>query len=152
MSIFNDNEEGTAVDVVNGAAKFTVSGDTTVAAAFNENGSAGARALKPVAVSEQKNTASVEDYVLAHANVQYVGNGDELSRKDVLTVTTTVVDGSKLPDATLDKLWADTDGDGMSDNYTAMLSQAVSHAVLFELTRMPTIMLVGPVPTSRVLS
>ena len=133
VSIFNDNEEGTAVDVVNGAAKFTVSGDTTVAAAFNENGSAGARALKPVAVSEQKNTASVEDYVLAHANVQYVGNGDELSRKDVLTVTTTVVDGSKLPDATLDKLWADTDGDGMSDNYTAMLSQAVSHAVLFEV-------------------
>ena len=133
VSIFNDNEEGTAVDVVNGAAKFTVSGDTTVAAAFNENGSAGASALKPVAVSEQKNTASVEDYVLAHANAQYVGNGDELSRKDVLTVTTTVVDGSKLPDATLDKLWADTDGDGMSDNYTAMLSQAVSHAVLFEV-------------------
>ena len=133
LTIFNDDEEGAAVDVVDGSATFTVSGNTTVAAAFNENGSAGADALKPVEVSEQSNTASIEDYVLANADAQYVGGGDELSRKDVLTVTTTVVDGSKLTDATLDKLWEDTDGDGMADNYTAMLSQAVSHAVLFEV-------------------
>ena len=112
----------------------------------------GARALKPVAVSEQKNTASVEDYVLAHANVQYVGNGDELSRKDVLTVTTTVVDGSKLPDATLDKLWR---------TQMVMACPTITRPCFLRrspmpyssrLTRMPTIMLVGPVPTSRVLS
>lgn len=64
---------------------------------------------------------------------KYVGVGDELTRADVLTVTTSVVDGGKLPDATLDKLWADEDGDGFSEHWDALLSQPVSHAVLFEV-------------------
>ena len=51
----------------------------------------------------------------------------------MLTVTTSVVDGGKLPDATLDKLWADEDGDGFSEHWDALLSQPVSHAVLFEV-------------------
>ena len=67
------------------------------------------------------------------SHAQYVGEGDELTRADVLTVTTSVVDGGKLPDATLDKLWADEDGDGFSEHWDALLSQPVSHAVLFEV-------------------
>lgn len=133
LTVFDENDEGTAVEVKDGTATFTVNGDSTVYAAFNENGSVSADALKAVGVDEQKAITSVEEYVRDHADKKYVGEGDELSRKDVLTVTTTVVDGNKLPDATLDKLWQDDDGDGMSDHYTAMLSQAVSHAVLFEV-------------------
>ena len=133
LSVFTSETEANAVDVNDGKATFTVNGDVTVAATFYENGSSGSDALNPVTVSEQDATTSVEDYIKANADPQYVGKGKELSRKDVLTVTTTVVDGSKLPDATLDALWEDTDGDGMSDNYTAMLSQTVSHAVLFEI-------------------
>lgn len=133
LSVFGSGDEAEAVDLTDGAATFTVTEDVSVTTNFYEDGSAGSAALKSVSVSEQDAVTSVEDYIKANADAQYVGEGDELSRKDVLTVTTTVVDGSKLPDATLDTLWEDTDGDGMSDNYTAMLSQAVSHAVLFEV-------------------
>ena len=108
-------------------------GDTIVTSTFYQNGTVGSAALKPVDVDEGKSVASVEDYVRDHADPQYVGKGDDLTRADVLTVTTTVVDGNVLPDGTLDALWADNDGDGMSDNWSAMLSQAVSHAVLFEV-------------------
>jgi hypothetical protein len=84
-------------------------------------------------VDEGKAVTSVERYIRDHADAQYVGEGDELTRADVLTVTTSVVDGGKLPDATLDKLWADEDGDGFSEHWEALLSQPVSHAVLFEV-------------------
>ena len=133
LTVFTGDEDGAAVDVKDGEATFTVEGDTIVTSTFYQNGTVGSAALKPVDVDEGKSVASVEDYVRDHADPQYVGKGDDLTRADVLTVTTTVVDGSKLADATLDKLWEDTDGDDMADNYTAMLSQAVSHAVLFEV-------------------
>lgn len=133
LTIFDDNDKGIAVEVNDGAAIFTVTGNSTVYATFNENGTVSSDALKAVDIDEQKTFTSVEVYIKNHANKKYVGENDELHRKDVLTVTTTVVDGNKLPNATLNSLWEDTDGDGMSDNYTAMLSQAVSHAVLFEI-------------------
>ena len=134
LSVFASESEATAVDVTDGKATFTVNSDVSVTCAFNENGTAGSDALKPVTVDEQSTNTSVEQYIRAHADTRYVGEGDDLTRKDVLTVTTTVVDGSKLPDATLESLWeVDEDGDGMSDNWDAMLSNAVSHAVLFEV-------------------
>ena len=134
LAVFTSKTEATAVDVTDGKATFTVNGDVSVTCAFNENGTAGSDALKPVTVDEQSTNTSVEQYIRDHADPQYVGEGDDLTRKDVLTVTTTVVDGSKLPDATLESLWeTDEDGDGMSDNWEAMLSNAVSHAVLFEV-------------------
>ena len=133
LTVFTGDEDGVAVDVKDGEATFTVEGDTIVTSTFYQNGTVGSAALKPVDVDEGKSVASVEDYVRDHADPQYVGKGDDLTRADVLTVTTTVVDGNVLPDGTLDALWADNDGDGMSDNWSAMLSQAVSHAVLFEV-------------------
>lgn len=133
LTVFTGDEDGVAVDVKDGEATFTVEGDTIVTSTFYQNGTVGSAALKPVDVDEGKSVASVEDYVRDHADPQYVGKGDDLTRADVLTVTTTVVDGNVLPDGTLDALWADNDGDGMSDNWSAMLSQAVSHAVLFEI-------------------
>ena len=133
ITVFKGDEEGTAVDVKDGKATFTVEGDTIVTSTFYENGSIGSASLKAVEVDEGKAVKSVEGYIRAHADAQYVGEGDELTRADVLTVTTSVVDGGMLPDATLDKLWADEDGDGFSEHWDALLSQPVSHAVLFEV-------------------
>ena len=133
ITVFKGEEDGTAVDVKDGKATFTVEGDTIVTSTFYENGSAGSASLKAVEVDEGKAIKSVESYIRSHADAQYVGEGDDLTRADVLTVTTTVIDGNKLPAGTLDALWADDDGDGMSDHWDAMLSQAISHAVLFEI-------------------
>ena len=133
ITVFKGEEDGTAVDVKDGKATFTVEGDTIVTSTFYENGSVGSAALQPVEVDEGKAVTSIESYIRDHADAKYVGEGDELTRADVLTVTTSVVDGGKLPDATLDKLWADEDGDGFSEHWDALLSQPVSHAVLFEV-------------------
>ena len=133
ITVFKGEEDGSAVDVKEGKATFTVEGDTIVTSTFYENGSVGSAALQPVEVDEGKAVTSVEGYIRAHADAKYVGEGDEMSRADVLTVTTNVIDGNKLPEGTLDALWADDDGDGMSDHWEAMLSQATSHAVLFEV-------------------
>ena len=133
ITVFKGEEDGTAVDVKDGKATFTVEGDTIVTSTFYENDSAGSASLKAVEVDEGKAIKSVESYIRSHADAQYVGEGDDLTRADVLTVTTSVVDGGKLPDATLDKLWADEDGDGFSEHWDALLSQPVSHAVLFEV-------------------
>ena len=133
ITVFKGEEDGTAVAVKDGKATFTVEGDTIVTSTFYENGTVGSAAFKSVDVDEGKAVTSVESYIRDHADAQYVGEGDELTRADVLTVTTSVVDGGKLPDATLDKLWADEDGDGFSEHWDALLSQPVSHAVLFEV-------------------
>ena len=133
ITVFKGEEEGTAVNVKDGKATFTVEGDTIVTSTFYQNGTVGSAAFKSVDVDEGKAVTSIESYIRDHADAQYVGEGDELTRADVLTVTTSVVDGGKLPDATLDKLWADEDGDGFSEHWDALLSQPVSHAVLFEV-------------------
>ena len=135
ITVFKGEEDGKAVDVKNGKATFTVEGDTIVTSTFYENGSVGSAALQPVEVDEGKAVTSIESYIRDHADAKYVGEGDELTRADVLTVTTNVIDGNKLPEGTLDALWADDDGDGMSDHWEAMLSQATSHAVLFEVDK-----------------
>ena len=123
ITVFKGEEDGKAVDVKDGKATFTVEGDTIVTSTFYENGSVGSAALQPVEVDEGKAVTSIESYIRDHADAKYVGEGDELTRADVLTVTTNVIDGNKLPEGTLDALWADDDGDGMSDHWEAMLSQ-----------------------------
>ena len=133
ITVFKDEEDGFSVDVKDGKATFTVEGDTIVTSTFYANGTPGSAPFKAVDVDEGKAFASVEGFIREHADAQYVGEGDELTRADVLTVTTSVVDGGKLPDATLDKLWVDEDGDGFSEHWDALLSQPVSHAVLFEV-------------------
>ena len=132
ITVFKGEEDGTAVDVKDGKATFTVEGDTIVTTTFYQNGSLGSAPLKAADVDEGKAVKSVEDYIRKNADAKYVGKSDNLARADVLTVTTSVVDGSKLPDATLDSLWADDNGDGFSEHWDALMSQAVSHAILFE--------------------
>ena len=132
ITVLKGEEDGKAVDVKDGKATFTVEGDTIVTSTFYQNGSLGSAPLKAADVDEGKAVKSVEDYIRKNADAKYVGKSDNLARADVLTVTTSVVDGSKLPDATLDSLWADDNGDGFSEHWDALMSQAVSHAVLFE--------------------
>lgn len=138
LSVFASDGSADAVDLTDGSATFAVSEDVSVTTSFYENGSLGSAALVPVTVDEDvaPSWTSVEDYVRAHADANYVGTlGDDgtLERKDVLMVTATSVDSNELATPTLDGLWADEDGDGVSDNWTALRSQALSQAVLFEL-------------------
>ena len=101
ITVFKGEEDGKAVDVKDGKATFTVEGDTIVTSTFYENGSVGSAAFKSVDVDEGKAVTSVESYIRDHADAQYVGEGDELTRADVLTVTTTVIDGNNFPRARL---------------------------------------------------
>ena len=99
LSVFSSEDEAEAVEVRDGKATFTVSGDVTVTATFYENGSAGSAAMEPVGVKEQRSDSitSVEQYIRENMDPQYVGElgeGEDLARKDMLHVTTTVVDGS----------------------------------------------------------
>ncbi|MFR4881512.1 MAG: hypothetical protein ACLUBO_15240 [Coprococcus sp.] len=102
---------------------------------FYENGSNGSSILKAVKVKEGKANKAIDEktYIKENADSKYVGLGDKLEKKDVLTVTTTVVDSNILPNASLDNLWADDDGDGMSDHADALRANAVSHAILYDL-------------------
>ena len=54
ITVFKGEEDGTAVDVKDGKATFTVEGDTIVTSTFYENGSAGSAAFKSVDVDEAR--------------------------------------------------------------------------------------------------
>lgn len=136
LSVFNNSDnDASAVSLKDGIGTFKVTGSATVSTMFYENGSNGSSILKAVKVKEGKaNKAIVEKtYIKENADSKYVGLGDKLEKKDVLTVTTTVVDSNILPNASLDNLWADDDGDGMSDHADALRANAVSHAILYDL-------------------
>lgn len=130
-----DKSKASKVDVEDGRATFKAEADTTVTCAFYENGSNGSAALEAVATkasAKQAKEASDKAYIKANVNASLSGS-DKFERRDVLTVTTTTVDSDKVATPTLDGLWADADGDGMGDYADALKSNAVSHAVLYDL-------------------
>ena len=130
-----DGSEAAKIDVEDGCATFKAETDTTVTCAFYENGSNGSAALEAVdteASAKQAKEASDKAYIKANLDESLSGL-DKFERRDVLTVTTTTVDSGKVATPTLDGLWADTDGDGMGDYSDALKSNAVSHAVLYDL-------------------
>ena len=136
LSVFNNSDnDDSAVSLKDGIGTFKVTGSTTVSTMFYENGSNGSSILKAVKVKEGKANKAIDEktYIKENADSKYVGLGDKLEKKDVLTVTTTVVDSNNLPNASLDNLWADDDGDGMSDHADALRANAVSHAILYDL-------------------
>ena len=136
LSVFNNSDnDASAVSLKDGIGTFKVTGSATVSTMFYENGSNGSSILKAVKVKEGKANKSIDEktYIKENADSKYVGLGDKLEKKDVLTVTTTVVDSNILPNASLDNLWADDDGDGMSDHADALRANAVSHAILYDL-------------------
>lgn len=130
-----DGSAASKVDVVDGRATFKAETDTTVTCAFYEDGSNGSAALEAVATeasAKQAKEASDKAYIEANLDESLSGL-DKFERRDVLTVTTTTVDSGKVAAPTLDGLWADADGDGMGDYSDALKSNAVSHAVLYDL-------------------
>lgn len=136
LSVFNNSDnDASAVSLKDGIGTFKVTGSATVSTMFYENGSNGSSILKAVKVKEGKANKTIDEktYIKENADSKYVGLGDKLEKKDVLTVTTTVVDSNILPNASLDNLWADDDGDGMSDHADALRANAVSHAILYDL-------------------
>lgn len=136
LSVFNNSDnDASAVSLKDVIGTFKVTGSATVSTMFYENGSNGSSILKAVKVKEGKANKAIDEktYIKENADSKYVGLGDKLEKKDVLTVTTTVVDSNILPNASLDNLWADDDGDGMSDHADALRANAVSHAILYDL-------------------
>ena len=130
-----DKSKASKVDVEDGRATFKAEADTTVTCAFYENGSNGSAALEAVATkasAKQAKEASDKAYIKANVDASLSGS-DKFERRDVLTVTTTTVDSDKVATPSLDGLWADADGDGMGDYVDALKSNAVSHAVLYDL-------------------
>lgn len=130
-----DGSAASKVDVVDGRATFKAETDTTVTCAFYEDGSNGSAALEAVATeasAKQAKEASDKAYIKANLDESLSGL-DKFERRDVLTVTTTTIDSAKAASPTLDGLWADADGDGMGDYSDALKSNAVSHAVLYDL-------------------
>lgn len=130
-----DGSAASKVDVVDGRATFKAETDTTVTCAFYEDGSNGSAALEAVATEASAKLAKeASDKAYIEANLDESLSGlDKFERRDVLTVTTTTVDSGKVAAPTLDGLWADADGDGMGDYSDALKSNAVSHAVLYDL-------------------
>lgn len=130
-----DGSEAAKLEVEDGRATFKAETDTTVTCAFYEDGSNGSAALEAVATdasAKQAKQASDKAYIKANLD-ESLSDLDKFERRDVLTVTTTTVDSGKVAAPTLDGLWADTDGDGMGDYSDALKSNAVSHAVLYDL-------------------
>ncbi|MFR4802297.1 MAG: hypothetical protein ACLT98_02535 [Eggerthellaceae bacterium] len=130
-----DGSEAAKLEVEDGRATFKAETDTTVTCAFYENGSNGSAALEAVATdasAKQAKQASDKAYIKANLD-ESLSDLDKFERRDVLTVTTTTVDSGKVAAPTLDGLWADADGDGMGDYSDALKSNAVSHAVLYDL-------------------
>lgn len=130
-----DGSAASKVDVVDGRATFKAETDTTVTCAFYEDGSNGSAALEAVATEASAKLAKeASDKAYIEANLDESLSGlDKFERRDVLTVTTTTIDSAKAASPTLDGLWADADGDGMGDYSDALKSNAVSHAVLYDL-------------------
>ena len=130
-----DGSAASKVDVVDGRATFKAETDTTVTCAFYEDGSNGSAALEAVATEASAKLAKeASDKAYIKANLDESLSGlDKFERRDVLTVTTTTIDSAKAASPTLDGLWADADGDGMGNYSDALKSNAVSHAVLYDL-------------------
>lgn len=137
------DEEGnvTAAPVEDGTADVKVEKNVTVVAAFYAEGAEGdqnAEAFQVLdtddasAKAKSGNVESTQDYILSHMNKEYTGEGSKLTAGDVMGSTVTVVDGTQLPDATMDSLFSvDEDGDGYADNAGALINQTMIYVPLY---------------------
>lgn len=137
------DEEGnvTAAPVEDGTADVKVEKNVTVVAAFYAEGAEGDQNSEAFQVldtddasakAKSGNVESTQDYILSHMNKEYTGEGSKLTAGDVMGSTVTVVDGTKLPDATMDSLFSvDEDGDGYADNADALINQTMIYVPLY---------------------
>lgn len=141
VGIIDDDGNVSAAPVKDGVADVTVEKNVTVIAGFyagtasdNQNTEAFDILDTESAATKRSNTESTQDYILSHMNKDYTGDGTELTVGDVMGDTVTVVDGTQLPNATLDSLFgaeSDKDGDGYSDSVGALVNQTMIYVPLY---------------------
>lgn len=141
VGIVDKDGDVSAVPVKDGKADVTVKKNATVVAGFyaskasdNQNTEAFATLDTEGVAKKSGDTESTQDYILSHMNKEYTGNGDKLTVGDVMGDTVTVVDGTQLPNATLDSLFgaeSDKDGDGYSDSVGALVNQTMIYVPLY---------------------
>lgn len=88
-----------------------------------------------VATVRERGTKEMH-YVLDHADARYVGAADKAVPRDMATVASLLVEDGSLPEdqMTLDGVWkTDKDGDGISDNWQAVIGQTNNEILLYEL-------------------
>lgn len=127
-----DADRNTKVqEAVGGVATVKVEKDITVMPAGDL--AVNAEALDNVKISPNK-VKDLKDYIKENANPKYVGKASgDMGMADALNVTTTIVDGTKLPNATFAKLNEDANGDNIADNDAALANQTVGYAALYEV-------------------
>lgn len=79
----------------------------------------------------------LKDYIRENLKTDIVENNilEKFQKKDMLTVTTTVIDGTLLKNATLKDLNKDENKDDIQDNYKAIANQTTSNIPLFEVSK-----------------
>lgn len=127
-----DADRNTKIEeAVGGVATVKVEKDVTVMPAGDL--AVNAEALDNVKISPNK-VKDLKDYIKENANPKYVGKASgDMGMADALNVTTTIVDGTKLPNATFAKLNEDANGDNIADNDAALANQTVGYAALYEV-------------------
>lgn len=143
ISTVDDTGNVTDIALLDGKATFRADESLTVIASFSEANS-NEVSVEPVheeafAILETEKASKQEletskAYILSHIDTTYTGNGDSLAIADAMNVTTTVVDGSVLADKTLNGLWKDDDGDGLSDHADAMVNQTFVYIPLYSVS------------------
>lgn len=105
--------------------------------------SSSSEAFEPIKFEKSKRSKrsvdilELEDYIRENLKTDIVKNNilEKFQKKDALTVTTTVIDGTLLKNATLKDLNKDENKDNIQDNYKAIANQTTSNIPLFEVSK-----------------
>lgn len=99
--------------------------------------------VEPISVEKDSSVATTADYILAHANKDYVGDGDTLVEADIVWQKLTIVDKDKVPSGiTIDELWktfddsvdVENDVNGFSKYVDAVMNQTCMPIFAYELS------------------
>lgn len=133
VSVVGASGDPKSIDVdSDGKVTFKPTEDVVVTGYFVEDGGSKSSAVSVDSDKESANDGDVESYIRSHMDSKYVGSGKSLSAVDVVTTNSLVVDGGKFSGKTVDDLWADNDGDGVSDQWTALVNSAYGVHVLYK--------------------
>ena len=124
------------LEVSDSVAAFVPENSGTISAIFTEpdgSGSENEEVFVPLTTEGSVET-DLESYILAYADRSKVGEGDTLTRQDLMHVTATVIDKTMVKEASLDGLWCDEDGDGLSEYWQAMRNQGQAYITLYSVS------------------
>lgn len=127
VSVVNGEGDVKTVKVDDNKALVKAEEDVTVVAAFSPQDMTQASDVALASVDEKAEATGIEARIIEHMNSKYVGKGKELSPYDIMMVTTTTADGSKLENKTLDGLW-EAEGE-------ALTGQGYIYSALYEVSK-----------------